>query len=85
MTLHLQFELSKVPALLIAVIGLNWLNYDTNALSSVGIWTVSIGMLLLAGYFMYETFNSANVLAKIRFVLLHERGTPVPSELGGID
>jgi hypothetical protein len=82
-TLHLKFEIAMMPALLFALVGLNWVNGDLGVLSSKGVSVISLIMAAFIFYFAWESFNSALVLAKTRFALLTQRNTPFPTGLSG--
>lgn len=79
--LHLKFELAMWPGLVVCATGINWLNYNTGMFSAAGIWGVTLAILLFAAYFAHESFNSARVLAKVRFALLTPRDKPIPATL----
>lgn len=76
-TLHLRFEVAMAPALFFAAGGANWLNTDLGILSATRMGVATVIILLLSGYFAWQSSNSAEVLAKVRYALLTPRGTDV--------
>jgi putative Mn2+ efflux pump MntP len=64
--LRMKFELSMGPALITLSIGLIWIN----SLYAVWQWWSAIvlffGLMILAGYLIYESFSSAKILASTR-------------------
>ncbi len=54
-TLHLKFELSMAPAVMLTLIGVNWINSDLHVFGTTQIWSISIALGLIAAYSSVDT------------------------------
>jgi hypothetical protein len=79
--LHMKFELAMIPALVVALIGINWFNSDIHRFDRGSIWAISITLVVLMIYFFFEARSSVKVLARVRYALLSPPGASIPSEL----
>lgn len=63
---RMKFELSMAPALLACTAGLNWGNAIYDTWSRCTITVLSLILLALAGFFLWESYQSAELLSRTR-------------------
>ena len=65
-TTRLKFELSMAPSLVICAAGLNWLNHLYGMWSRPGIVGITLVALAFAGFFLWQSFETADLLSRLR-------------------
>jgi hypothetical protein len=63
---RMKFELSMGPALLACTVGLNWTNEIYGIWSACTMLLISFILLGLAGFFLWESYQSAELLSRTR-------------------
>ena len=71
-TLAMKFEFAMAVALIVALAGTIWLNEAAPFVSRGGMFGTGVGVLLLTGYLLYESWCSAKVLGRVRKELVEE-------------
>lgn len=71
-TLALKFELAMIVALPVMYVGVLWLETEMDLWTTAGLVWLGIGVLVLCLYLLYESFSSAQVLARVRRELVEE-------------
>jgi len=72
--LRMKFELSLVPALVLALLGILWLNLVTSYWSWLAVVIAALLMCLLIWFVWTESYKSANVASETRKVILGSDG-----------
>ncbi|MEW6128132.1 MAG: hypothetical protein AB1757_13915 [Acidobacteriota bacterium] len=78
---RMKFELSMAPALILFSIGLFWLNW-VYSISVCASLTITVVVLGLAAYLLWESYSSAQVLSNTRKQIIKAmKKTPIKHEM----
>lgn len=70
LVLRMKFELSMAPALVLLVVGLVWINAVYRVWSAWGMLSISLVLLLIATYLLWESYDSDRNLGRMHALIV---------------